>query len=110
MSVHEVAPEFDDDIAAELIGRHVLVGITYVDEADQVLEQKQVHGVVVRANRQEGIVFRLEPSGKEFTLPPFTGGFERAAPGEYRLRSTGEIVVDPDYTSTWSVKRPKTEA
>jgi hypothetical protein len=32
--------------------------------------------------------------------------FQPAPPGEYRLKSTGEIVVDPDLLSTWTIRRP----
>ncbi len=42
-------------------------------------------------------------SGGHYDLPPDVRTFEEARPGEYRLRSTGEIVVDPDFTSTWIV-------
>ena len=97
--------DWDESKAAALIGKHVLVGISYLDAADQIIEQQQFHGHIVRADRHEGIVLVLEPSGDELKLPPFTRALEPAAPGEYRLHSTAEIVVDPDYTCTWSVKR-----
>lgn len=98
--------DWDDGKASEFIGKRVLVGITYLDAAEKVIEQKQFHGFVVRANRKEGVVLSLASNGKELKLPPSTRVLELAAPGEYRLRSTGEIVVDPDYTCTWSVKKP----
>jgi hypothetical protein len=96
----------DEDFGRTLIGKYILAGVTYIDAAGRPIEQKQIHGKVVRANRDEGIVLRLEPSGDEFKLPPVIGAFEPAEPGEYRLRSTGEVVTDPDYLCTWSVKRP----
>jgi len=43
-----------------------------------------------------------------FTLPPDLGAFDRAQPGEYRLGTNGETVVDPDYVSTWTVRAPVT--
>ncbi|MBN7463153.1 hypothetical protein I3U64_23750, partial [Mycobacteroides abscessus subsp. abscessus] len=43
--------------------------------------------------------FRFET----FTLPPAPESFSPAAPGEYRLRSTGEVITDPDYLATWTV-------
>ena len=101
-------PDFNEKAAQKLVGKHVLVGVTYTDDRDEPIDQKQFHGRVVRANAEEGVVI-LQKSGEEMRLPPFLKAFERANPGEYRLRSTGEVVVDPDYTCTWSVRRPAHE-
>jgi len=91
---------------AALVGKHLLVGLTYLDHAGQPSSRRQVHGTVLRVNAAEGIVIALEPSGEEFTLPPAFEAIEPAAPGEYRLHSTGEIVVDPDFTATFRVTPP----
>ena len=91
--------------AAELLGTHVLVGITCLNWAGQVSELLQFHGRVVRANREEGIVV-VNAFGEELKLPPDGRAFVPADPGEYRLRSTGEVVVDPDYTATWTITPP----
>ena len=97
--------EFDEVAAQQLIGKRVVVGVTYTDESGRPIEQRQFHGRVVRANAGEGIVL-ARPSGEEVRLPPLLKALQMASPGEYRLRSTGEVVVDPDYTCTWSVTRP----
>jgi len=44
-------------------------------------------------------------TGEEYNLPPDTRSFRRAGPGEYRLRSTGETVIDPDFTVTFSIRK-----
>ena len=98
--------ELDPDEAAALIDKHVLIGLTYVNHADEPVEQKQVHGRIIRAAKSEGIIVALEPSGEELALPPVLDAVHPAAPGEYRLRSTGEVVIDPDYTATFTVRRP----
>jgi hypothetical protein len=33
--------------------------------------------------------------------------YEQASPGEYRLRSTSEVVIDPDFITTWTVTQGK---
>ena len=38
-----------------------------------------------------------------FQLPPAPSVYYVAEPGEYRLRSTGELVVNPDFVTTWEV-------
>jgi hypothetical protein len=100
-------PAFDDSLAAALLGKCVLVGLTYEKQDGTVTEQRQLHGTVVAADRS-GIRLTLLGGelGSTFNLPPDTRAFSPAPPGEYRLRSTGEIVVDPDYLSTWTIVAP----
>ena len=47
--------------------------------------------------------------GEILGLPPDLSSTRIAPPGEYRLRSTGEVVVDPDYLTTWNINRSKEE-
>ena len=79
--------------------------MTRLDNAGNVTEQRQFHGRVIKASTAEGVVLKNE-QGEEMWLPPDYEAFEPADPGEYRLRSTGEIVVNPDYTTTWTVSPP----
>jgi hypothetical protein len=51
----------------------------------------------------EVIEVRRADTGDIFTLPPALEAFAPAPPGEYRLRSTGEVVVDPDFTCVMQV-------
>jgi hypothetical protein len=88
------------------VGKHLLAGITVVDVAEEPIEQRRVHGLIVRINPVEGVVIALHSSGEEFKLPPDMGNFRVAPRGEYRLRGTGEVVVDPDLTCLWVLKRP----
>lgn len=90
---------------AELLQKTILIGITYYTEADEFIEQKQFWGTVTEAT-EEQILVRLS-TGELFSLPPDLSSTEPAPPGEYRLRSTGKIVVNPDYLTTWNVTRQK---
>ncbi len=100
-------PLWDPKLAVELIGKRVLVGVTDLAPDGAVVGQRQFHGHAIRADRRVGIAVRLEGarSGEELVLPPDTRAFHRAAPGEYRIRGTGEVVKDPDYLTTWSIRR-----
>lgn len=82
-----------------LIGARALVGITYRDgERSSSIQQ---YGTVTRCDDE---VIEIEsPDGETFTLPPAPESFSPAPPGEYRLRSTGEVIPDPDYLATWTV-------
>ena len=91
----------------ELIGRVLLVGITYYSHDNVYIEQKQFYGTVTEAN--ENIIRVKQKNGVDFTLPPDLSSTKRAPRGEYKLHSTGEIVVDPDFIATWNLTKPKEE-
>jgi len=96
----------DEEFAAELVGTHVLVGLTHMDRAGNVLRKEQFHGKVVRASVKEGVIL-VDAEGQERWVPLDREAFEPAEPGEYRLRSTGEVVVDPTWLTTWTVHPPE---
>src|SRR3954465_8432277 len=102
-------PPFDHHLGGELVGKHVLVGVTYLDANGKPSRLEQFHGTVVSADARAGfqLALRGERTGESKWLPPDTRAFQRARPGEYRLKSTGEVVEDPDYTAAWSVSPPK---
>ena len=88
---------------SDLIGKTILIGLTYYTANDEFIEQKQYWGRVVESNENR-ILVKLN-DGEIFVLPPDLSSTQVAAPGEYRLRSTGEIVVNPDYLTTWNINR-----
>src|SRR5262249_30998315 len=98
--------EWDAAKAAELLGSLVLVGITRQKPDGEVIEQLQTYGIVAAVDETKGISIEAHGEqwrGQTFVLPPSPRIFERARPGEYKLRSTGEVVVDPDYTTSWTI-------
>ncbi|MBR5314815.1 MAG: hypothetical protein IKU45_05340 [Clostridia bacterium] len=110
MYLYEARKEYDEAAEKEitfdeLIGKVLLVGITYYTHDNEYIEQKQFYGTVTEAN--ETIIRVAQKDGTEFTLPPDLSSTKRARKGEYKLRSTGEIVVDPDYLATWNLNRAK---
>jgi len=87
-----------------MLGRLLLVGITYLNENGGVDEQIQFAGTVLAV---EPLVSIDRGQGRDpFTLPPEEDAFEPAPPGDYCLRATGEVVVDPDFMTTWTVHKP----
>ena len=108
---HPPAEHWDDDFAATLVGKLVLVGLTYAAKDDTVLRREQFSGLVVSADRSRGILLELEGAraGETYALPPQTSVLMAARRGEYRLSATGEVVVDPDYLVTWTVN-PRDDA
>lgn len=92
----------------DYIGKHLLVGLTYLDHNDEVTRQVQLHGKITRI-ADDGIFLEPANGEGEVWLPPALEWLKPAPPGEYQLRATGEVVVDPDYLSTWTVKSPPPE-
>ena len=102
-------PDWDD-----LPGKTILLGLTFADSDGDVIERVQRHGVVEKAGREHGIATRLvgpgQPwDGELYVLPPDLEAVSEAAPGAYRLRSTGETVVDPDLLASWEIRSPAPE-
>jgi len=91
----------------DLIGKVILVGVTYTDAHDNILERKQWWGKVERASLSEGVCVNLNGSTDPCVLPPDLSAIRRAAPGEYRLKDSGEVVTNPDFLATWICVEPE---
>ena len=104
-------PRWDDERGGELAGKYVLIGLTFVDQDENVISRAQRHGRILDANVDRGVTVEfvapgLPWDGEVYRLPPDLRAFADAPRGEYRLRSTGEVVVDPDITATWTITSP----
>jgi hypothetical protein len=87
-----------------MIGKVVLVGVTRYGGDGQVQGLEQYAGTVLRISADEGVVLADEDDGHERYLPPMLDQYQRAEPGEYRMRNSGMIVVDPDYLTAWDLR------
>jgi len=91
-----------------MIGKRLLVGVSYLAPGGGIQDQLQFAGQVLAV---DPLVCIDQGEGMEpFTLPPVEEAFDPAPPGEYRLRSTGQVVVDPGFITSWTVQRPETDA
>jgi hypothetical protein len=101
-------PQWNEELALDLMGSIVLVGIARLTHDEQFIRQEQLFGRVVVANERDGICLRLEGvrEGEHYRLPPTTENYERAKPRVYTLRSTGKDVHDPDFLTTWVMTEP----
>lgn len=99
-------PEPWDQAAADwLVGKYALVGIAFVGRDGE--RSGQYHGRIVSADPQAGITIECEGGSKGETLvmPPATGWFGHAHPGENKLKATGEVVINPDVVTTWRIEQ-----
>jgi len=98
---------WDAALALRIIGKTVLVGITVLAPDGSIADDAEFHGIIVEAHRERGIAIACRGAnlGRRRIVPPILGALEPASPGRYRLRSTAETVIDPDYTAMWTVHR-----
>ncbi|MFC1537007.1 hypothetical protein ACFL48_04260 [Pseudomonadota bacterium] len=96
---------FEENKSREIIGKTILIGISYLDKDGNLDSQKQLHGVVHSATPEQGILIELDGvhKGEQWNMPPDTSCISEAEPGLYQLRTTGESVENPDYLCTWEV-------
>jgi hypothetical protein len=85
----------------DLVGKVILIGVTYTDARDNIRCRKQWWGTVEKASMSEGVCVNLSDSSGPCVFPPDLRAVRRAAPGEYRLKESGEVVTDPDFLATW---------
>ena len=91
----------------QIIGKHIIIGLTYLDCNRNIVKKVQLHGDVINITK-EYIIINLN-TGEEFTLPPDIRAIKIAPPGEYHFDSTGEVVVNPDLMTTWTIYQPESK-
>lgn len=91
---------WDEAFAKALLGKTLLMNLTFLDEEGEVQERQQFFGVVIDATEDEGIVLDLlgEHDGDTYTLPPQTSAIKAADVGVTSL--AGET---PDFVANWVV-------
>ena len=101
-------PPFDEPLAKSYIGRYVLIGITYYDSAGIPVKHEQMHGTIGEVSSESGIRVDLKGKrdGQAKWFPPDIRSLMEANAGEYSLRETGEVIVNPDLLWTWNVTMP----
>jgi hypothetical protein len=95
-------------LLTDLLGRHILVGLTFDNGKDEVEPRReQFHGTVKWVDEKKGVGLELCGAwkGEVRVLPPFAPGYRLAKPGDYQLSGTGEIVTNPDFLATFRVSK-----
>lgn len=85
----------------EYLDKIILVGIIFTDKDNNLIEQYQTHGTIKSIQNHTITILRNDNS--LFHIPFDTDAIYKAEPGEYKEKSTGIVVVNPDYITTWTV-------
>jgi hypothetical protein len=93
---------FNEGRARSMVGKRIIVGVTLLSPAGELVERRQLVGVVTTIHAQS-IEITLE-DGTTYQMPPDCSGIEEAGPGDYRLGDSGQTVVDPDFTCAWTMQ------
>jgi hypothetical protein len=101
----EGSPAWDEGLAAYAPGKSVLIALTFVNATGEIQKRTQMHGVIESVDRQVGFLVSLRGAeqGKSVTLPPDARSFRLADLGRYELYGNGDIVIDPDLISAWTL-------
>ena len=105
-----IDPPWDEAKAKKLLGAIVFIGITYV--APDRIQKKlvQCHGMVTQVISDKGIEIECHGqrwNGQKIWMPPDLSMFHNSPPGIYKLRETGEEIVDPDFSASCTIYLPQ---
>lgn len=99
--------DFDAEKALVLIGKYILVGLSYCDHEGNEVNHDELHGFIESASLK-GINISLRGSreGEFWNMPPDLSVIRPASPGVYKIRRTGEDVENPDFIAIWQILAP----
>jgi hypothetical protein len=85
----------------KFISKVFLIGINFLDEKENLIEQYQTHGILEKIENHIMHIHREDNS--HYYLPFDETSIQVAKPGIYKERSTGIEVENPDFLVQWSV-------
>jgi len=85
---------FDNELADKLVGKYILIGITYFDSNGEIESIQQLHGIVKNALQEKGILIALKGVHQDeiWNMPPDTSSISVAEPGIYNRRRGSGLV------------------
>lgn len=96
----QIDPEegWDEELADDLVGSMLYVGLTFVDHAGVLKRREQVFGTVQSVSITAGIRI-LRTNGETFTMAPVLDAIEPGDPDRYQLSEDDELVESPDFVA-----------
>lgn len=91
-----------EELQFHLTDKIFLIGLTFLDNDGNFLEQYQTHGTVTELNDMGLLKFERK-DGSVFQMPYDKETIKKAEEGEYKEQSSGEIIKNPDFIMTWEI-------
>jgi len=85
-----------------LIGKLVIIGISFYDSNENLIEIFQTHGIVEKTEDSQILQIRKNDNGI-FQLPFYPETIQEAPSGEYSEKSSSTIITKPDYMILWDL-------
>jgi hypothetical protein len=91
-----------DPLRSNLPGKSLFVALTFVDVSGELLDQHQTSGTV-ESITDDGYLLLRQPDDSLFRLPADPKIIQVASPGEYRVRNSGQKILNPDFLGQWEI-------
>ena len=107
-----------------IIGKTVLVGLSYFDKGGELLQQRQMCGTVIEADKEKGIALQVikatetqskesdsenKPNDAHFVLPSSLTCWFNAPAGHYKNPADGIDIENPNFLVTWDIHQKQKE-
>ncbi len=91
-----------DELKEYLKEKVFLIGLSFVDKNGNLVDQYQTHGTIIELT-DDGLFKIKREDNSIFQMPYDKNTIKKADKGEYREKSTGQIIINPDYIMTWEI-------
>ena len=86
----------------DFIGKNILVGFTWIDRDDNVLERRSAFGTITRID--DHMLYFDCGDGEEVTIPFDPEHIEKSDPARiYNLHNPQTTITGVDFTSEWTI-------
>src|SRR3982751_5931647 len=92
-----------DEYKILIKGKLFLVGLSFYDSNQKLLEQYQTSGTAEELT-DTGILVLKRTDGSFFAIPYDNEAISNAQPGEYTEHATGIVIKDPDFIISGDVE------
>lgn len=97
-----------ESLLHQLHGKLLFVALTFIDAHGVLVDQYQTSGRVESADAanpvvEGGMVQLRQEDGSLFRFPADSKAIQAAGPGEYRVRHSGQMVLNPDFLGHFEV-------
>ena len=89
---------WDQELADDLVGSTLFIGITLLDREGNLLKREQVFGTVESVAKGAGIKL-IQSNGESYILAPVLDAIEAGEADCYQLSESDELVENPDFVA-----------